>query len=109
MSVGRQARTLQTFLRTINNLFYLRRPLLNKEVINLSAQVLIQMPSLTLQILKKLTLMEFLQVLNHFKLPLKKSNTCAVINHTHFVHHLRKFNLIVAKYINTKQHRTSIN
>lgn len=43
MSVGKQARTLQTFLRTINNLFYLRRPLLNKEVINLSAQVLIQM------------------------------------------------------------------
>lgn len=43
MSVGKQARTLQTFLRTINNLFYLRRLLLNKEVINLSAQVLIQM------------------------------------------------------------------
>lgn len=38
-----QARTLQTFLRTINNLYYLRRLLLNKEVINLSAQVLIQM------------------------------------------------------------------
>lgn len=30
-------------LRTINNLYYLRRLLLNKEVINLSAQVLIQM------------------------------------------------------------------
>lgn len=43
MSVGKQARTLQTFLRTINNLYYLRRLLLNKEVINLSAQVLIQM------------------------------------------------------------------
>lgn len=43
MSVGKQARTLQTFLRTINNLFYLRRLLLNIEVINLSAQVLIQM------------------------------------------------------------------
>lgn len=43
MSVGKQARTLQMFLRTINNLYYLRRLLLNKEVINLSAQVLIQM------------------------------------------------------------------
>lgn len=41
MSVGKQARTLQTFLRTINNLTI--RLLLNKEVINLSAQVLIQM------------------------------------------------------------------
>lgn len=43
MSVGKQARTLQTFLRTINNLYYLRRLLLNKAIINLSAQVLIQM------------------------------------------------------------------